>query len=269
MNQFLIDQQQLPVEPKGCICPHCVTSVNVSTGYKASGWGFYNYGGLNTIVLIPSQNETEAGICLSYFEITLSYSPATPQVSIYSPEGGPISGGTLVTIFGSNLQYDIQYQCLFGNQAVNATPASGYTLTCISPSMVPGNYTLSVLVVVNGDTVSLPSPYLFYEEPNITMISPFSELCDGNRTVLILGAGFVPLDSLRCFWGADETPIFGKFINSTAAWCYTPQSVGVVTVAVSENGQQKTNTLNFICRNPSPGPLHTLTHYFLVGLGLY
>lgn len=46
---------------------------------------------------------------------------ATPQVTLYTPEGGPITGGTLVTIFGSNLQEDIQYQCLFGNQAVNAT----------------------------------------------------------------------------------------------------------------------------------------------------
>jgi len=260
LNLGLLTEEavDLPVSPTGCLCPQCVVPVQMSSQYNAAGIEFYNYGGTNALSIIPVGNNT--GMCISYVNVSLLYTPAAPTVGIYSPRGGPITGSTLVTVFGAGFSSDVRYYCVFAGAATNATVGNeGLILNCLSPPMILGTVNFTIRIAISGDEVPVGT-YQYYAEPQVGYVTPSETVCDG-RNVTVVGSGFFDLDrAFKCLWNPSQGNLFGGIINETAVWCETPAGViGNEILQVSMNGEQSSKNLVVNCVTiPIPIPIrHT------------
>ncbi len=159
--------------------------------------------------------------------------PGTPNVVSISPNGGPLTGGTVVTIKGSN----------FGT---SATVQIG-TVTCTSPVSTDNQVTCTtgvraastVNVVVSNGTNSgtLTSAYSYQAAPRVHSVSPIYGPATGGTGVTITGTGFVSGATVT-FGGLPCTGV--GFVSSTSLTCTTPaqNSSGTVSVQVTNPDTQ-------------------------------
>ncbi|HET7710489.1 MAG TPA: IPT/TIG domain-containing protein, partial [Thermoanaerobaculia bacterium] len=86
-----------------------------------------------------------------------TYQSTAPTISAISPDAGPIAGGTVVTISGSNFQNGVTVR--FGSTpAASVTFVSSSQLTVITPPLSAGPVTVTV-TNPNGETVT--TSYLY------------------------------------------------------------------------------------------------------------
>ncbi|MEU1628434.1 IPT/TIG domain-containing protein [Streptomyces sp. NPDC020096] len=111
-----------------------------------------------------------------------------------SPSQGSTSGGTPVTITGTNLGGATAVH--FGSRpATGVTSVSATQLTAVSPS---GSGTVEVTVTTPGGN-SNPEPFFYISAPWITSVSPAAGQFGGGNTVTITGS----------FLGSTEQVVFG------------------------------------------------------------
>ena len=86
--------------------------------------------------------------CLCLLNLTFA---DTETVSSIAPTAGPISGGTVVTVSGSNFKQTFGPRCKFGTAGTaSATFVTASVVTCVAPSVgAPG--TAAVGVANNGE----------------------------------------------------------------------------------------------------------------------
>jgi uncharacterized protein YhjY with autotransporter beta-barrel domain len=157
---------------------------------------------------------------------------ATPTVTALSPDTGPATGGTVVTLTGTNLT---------GATAVRfgATPASGFTVnsaTSITATAPAGSGTVNVTVDTAGGT-SAAAPgnqYLYIGAPMVTGIAPNQGPTSGGTAVTITGTGFTGATAVS--FGAS--PASGFTVNSATSITATAPAgaTGTVDVTVTTGG---------------------------------
>jgi hypothetical protein len=69
---------------------------------------------------------------------------ATPTVTSCSPNNGPISGGTAVTITGTNFVAPISSVTFGGVAATGVSVVNGTTITCTTPARAAGLVAVAV-----------------------------------------------------------------------------------------------------------------------------
>ncbi|AYV46331.1 hypothetical protein CFHF_15635 [Caulobacter flavus] len=114
---------------------------------------------------------------------------AAPTVTSISPTAGPTTGGTTVTITGTNLS---------GATAVTfgATAATGFTvdsatqITATAPANSAGTYDIRVTTVGGTSATSAADQYTYVSAPTVTAVSPTAGPTGGGTTVIITGTGF-------------------------------------------------------------------------------
>ena len=192
----------------------------------------------------------------------------TPDVTIISvfPTGGPVSGGTTLTVRGSALARLAEggVLCAFGgaNATANALRAVPGTLTdsrvlhCVSPpAHAPGESRLRLSINGALDDSSLSSTSLgftYYDDVAVSSLMPRAGPSFGGITVTVRGAGLRLLGRPRCRFGA-EPPVNATWPFDAAHGpaadggatvdefvCYAPRAGGhgPAAVEVSPNGQQ-------------------------------
>ena len=141
---------------------------------------------------------------LTSWRFSSSSSPAAapPLITGSAPPFGPNSGGTVVTITGSNLPLNATYQCQFQLPSVNlTTPATltgTTTLTCVAPSILPivpvGSAAALLRVLLSSAAVAGDSPV------PVLSSSTFQLLYYGNCVELgsCSGHGSCQLGSCSC-----------------------------------------------------------------------
>jgi len=156
-----------------------------------------------------------------------------PTVTSVSPNSGPTTGGTAVTITGTN--FAAGATVTFGTAAAtNVAVVSSATITATAPAGSAGAVT--VTVTVSGQSGSLASGFAYTLPPTLTSVSPNSGSTAGGTTVAITGANFAAGATVT-FGAAAATNV--AVVSGTEITATTPAgSAGAVTVTVTNPGAQ-------------------------------
>ncbi|GGN47388.1 hypothetical protein GCM10012285_33040 [Streptomyces kronopolitis] len=168
---------------------------------------------------------------------------AVPTLTGISPACGPLAGGTMVTITGTNLTGAIV--TIGGNPATGVSVNPGGTqITATTPAGVAGAATVTVTAC--GGTVSLPAAFTYTAVPTLTGISPACGPTAGGTMVTISGTNLT--GATVTIGGVPATNVFYN-LAGTQITATTPAGVaGAATVAVTPVVAPR------VCRPRSPTP---------------
>ena len=165
---------------------------------------------------------------------------STPTVSSVSPNSGPTTGGTPVTITGAN--FAAGATVMFGaTAATNVVVVNSTTITATTPAGSIGAVT--VTVTVGGLSGSLASGFSYALPPTVTNVSPNTGTTSGGTAVTITGTNFAAGATVT-FGAAAATSVV--VVNSTTITAKTPAgSAGAVTVTVTVGAQNGSQTSGY------------------------
>ncbi|WFE26788.1 IPT/TIG domain-containing protein [Solwaraspora sp. WMMD791] len=115
-----------------------------------------------------------------------------PPIDAVSPDSGPNTGGTTVTVTGSGLAdaTDVTFGGVPGTNLV--VDPSGTSLTVVTPPGPLGP--VDVVVVLPGDDAVAPDAFTYTTAPApvIESVDPGQGPANGGATVVVAGSGFIP-----------------------------------------------------------------------------
>ena len=172
----------------------------------------------------------------------VTYLAPVPAVDGFSPPSGPVVGGTLVTITGSN--FDSSAIVNIGtSRCVSVVVVSSSTITCVTPSGLRYHY----VSVVNpdGQTGSSSQRFIYFgNSPWINSITPNHGPMRGGTPVVIVGTDFLPGAIIRL----DNAVCAITAFTNTSIACTT----GVSTTA---------GFVDVILLNPKTGGGYVMLNY--------
>jgi len=151
-----------------------------------------------------------------------------PTITLITPNDGPDTGGTAVTIDGT--EFLTAPTVTFDGVPATSIVFVGVTqITCVSPAGTAGAIDV---VVTNTDTGTVTSAggYTYISTPTITLITPARGLRAGGTAVTIDGTDFVATPTVT-FDGVPATSVV--FVGATQLTCVSPAGVGIVDVVVT------------------------------------
>ena len=174
------------------------------------------------------------------------YQVPAPSIQSIAPNVGPISGGTVMTINGTNLSGTVSVTVGGGSAVI--TSVSPTVVTAATPQGAPGTATVSL--TTPGGTTVLPNGFTYQvAAPTITSISPNTGGTTGGLFVTIAGTNLGGTSSVR--FGGTSASIIA--ITPTSVTAVTPAgSPGAVTVSVTTNGGIATLPNGFTYQSMSP-----------------
>ena len=164
-----------------------------------------------------------------------------PEIDSISPPRGPSSGGTEVTIGGSNFSpTTLATTVRFGpNLATDVRCDSSTRCTAISP---PGSGTVDVRIMVFGLTSAIThaDTFTYTDVPEVDSVSPAQGPAAGGTLVTISGSGFstTPGETTVDFGLNPATNV--SCASTTTCTATNPAGNGTVDVLVTVSGQTST-----------------------------
>lgn len=216
------------------------TSVSFSAPSRYNA-GFASSNSLSHSVTVVRDTLTSNNdVALSYTGVT-----STPTVTAISPSTGTASGGTAITITGSNFLPGRTFVEIGGNPATSIVVDSQDTLRAVTPpttsaSDVSTEVVVRVLDESNGALVATNKPMFAYTiTPEVTSVSPSSGTAAGGNVITITGKAFTSATAVRID-GVDV----GSFtiVSSTSITATAPvraaasRTVGRKAVTVEMDG---------------------------------
>ncbi len=152
---------------------------------------------------------------------------ATPSVTAVSPAAGPIAGGTVVTITGSNFT---------GASVVDfgSNPATAYTvnsatqITATSPAGSASMVDITVTTPSGTSATSSADQYTYEGGPSLTALSPVAGPPSGGTTVTITGSNFTGASAVDF----GPSPASAYTVNSATQITATSPTESASTVHV-------------------------------------
>lgn len=173
-------------------------------------------------VTVTTPSGTSAVSPAAYF-----YYAPLPALALLSPDAGPTSGGTSVTLTGGNLSNATAVQ--FGASAATFTVVSSTQIVADAP---PGSGIVNVTVTTPGGT-SNPLPYAYVPAPTLISVTPPSGPTSGGAVVTLTGTGFATTTSVN--FGASAAA-FTVLSDSQITASVPAGPAGPVTVQVTTVG---------------------------------
>ena len=194
---------------------------------------------------------------------------AAPTVASISPNSGPLTGGTSVTITGTAFVSGATVK-VGGTSATSVTFVSATSIKAVTPTGTAGAQSV---VVTNPDSQSSNTNITFtYATVTVASISPSSGPLAGGTAVTITGTGFASGASVT-IGSAAATSV--TFVNATSITAITPagtaggQNVVVTVSGVSSppltGGFTYESAPSVISISPSFGPLAGGTKVTITG----
>jgi hypothetical protein len=140
-----------------------------------------------------------------------------PTINAVSPSAGPMVGGNVVTITGTNLT--MTTAVTFNGIPVAFSVLNGTTLAAVAPPREPG--VVDIVVTSPGGSATAVEAYTYITAPAIGAVSPNQGSIGGGTTVTITGTNF-----------ANATSVMFDGVAATIV-ANTPTSVTVITPAGS------------------------------------
>ena len=162
-----------------------------------------------------------------------AYAAKLPTVTSVTPSSGPGTGGTAVTIEGTNFK-NVKAVKFGSSSAASFTVNSATSITATSPAGAVG--TVDVTVTVSGNKTSAVTPADHYEfTPTVTGVSPNTGIVAGGTPVTITGSGFaVGASATRITFGDIENEIVQEAVGVN---CPTTTECTATTPELSEQQQ--------------------------------
>ncbi|WP_405361708.1 beta strand repeat-containing protein [Kitasatospora sp. NBC_00085] len=192
---------------------------------------------------------------------------AAPTLTGLVPSQGPVSGGTTVTLTGTNLTSTTGV--VFGTTSAAFTVVSATQIAVTAPA---GTGTVQVTVTTAGGT-SNGLPYTYVAVPTLTSVTPGQGPSAGGTTVTLAGANLSGATSVK-FGGTAATSftvVSASQITATAP----PGSAGPVLVTVTTPGGTSNSVPYFYLSapvltslSPDQGPVSGGTTVTLTGANL-
>ena len=234
------------------------------------------------VVVITSGGSATLTNGFTYYDVPV------PTVTSITPNSGPTTGSTPVTIhgtgfYGGGSSSAVSSVTIGGNSAASVSVTSDTTLTATTPTGSAG--TVDVVVITSGGSATLTNGFTYYDVPvpTVTSITPNSGPTTGSTPVTIHGIGF--------YGGGSSSAVSSVTIggNSAASVSVTSDttltattptgSAGTVDVVVITSGGSATLTNGFTYYNipvptvasitPNSGPTTVSTPVTIHGTGFY
>lgn len=173
-----------------------------------------------------------------------------PSVNTISPIGGPLSGGTTITIAGAGFQSGMSV--LIGGVACTsvAVVSSNYA-SCVTPAGTAGAKDV-VLTNTDDETSTFSSGFTYAASPTVSGISPSLGSTAGGTTLTITGTGFVSGATVTVGGVACTSATVS---SSTSLTCVTGARTAASVSAIVTNPDTQSSTAGgvFAYTNP-PSP---------------
>jgi hypothetical protein len=190
-------------------------------------------------VTVTVSNVTDSGSKSSGFTY---YDP--PAISTVSPSGGPITGGTSVSIAGDN--FTGATSVAIGGTTTSILGNTGSIITVSSPAKAAGTY--DVTVTTPGGTATKTSAFTYYNFPTITTVLPNAGPTAGGTSITVTGTNLIGTTSVTV-GGTAAGNI--SVLNDTTLTATTPaKTAATYNVAVTTPGGTVTKTSAFTYVNP-------------------
>jgi hypothetical protein len=180
----------------------------------------------------------------------LFYYHDTPTVISLTPDRGPLSGTTMVTVLGTNFYNSDTLRCVFRTGTTQATVPKLYIssekIVCETPtSTATGKIVISVSLngQTTGDSVSTEqSEFEYYAQPILQSIEPKFAPLKGGVQVTIKGQSFPdpanPPKGLQCKFKDTVSPDTPKLGNGEIVCTAPPMPIAESAfITVTLNGQ--------------------------------
>ena len=160
-----------------------------------------------------------------------TYNPPAPTLTNVSPTSGTTSGGTSVTLTGTNFVSGATVS-FGGTAATNVVVVSSTQITCTSPANAAGG--VSVTVTTAGGTSSGVSFTYTASAPTLSGLSPASGSMAGGTSVTLTGTNLTGTTAVS-FGGTAATGIVN--MSTTQVRCTSPaHAAGGVNVTATTAG---------------------------------
>ena len=184
-----------------------------------------------------------------------TYQPA-PSLTSVSPNAGSLTGGTSVTLTGSNfLAIPTVPVVKFGSLTCSSVAVlSSTTLTCTKPtSTVVGAVAVTVKNFDNQAS-SLAPGYTYQVAPTVTSVLPIGGPLGGGTTITITGTGFLALPAIATVLVAGLPCTTPNVLTPTSMTCVTPAvtSAGITSVKVTNADLQYGSNAAAFTYAPAP-----------------
>lgn len=206
-------------------------TAGMSTAAKVNDWNANN--DCFSMYKVTSSAETPTwptgGGGLSWVAMVVSFGVPTPAPVSVSPAIGASTGGTPVTITGTN--FTGTTGVTFGGVAATSVVASSdTTITCVAPAHAVGTAVITV-TSPGGSGSLLASQWTYAVQPVPRTVSPQFSFIAGGSTMTIGGSGF----QNGCTVTIDGTPATGVvFIDANHITCNIPaHAAGQVVITVT------------------------------------
>lgn len=177
-------------------------------------------GAQNVVVTTPNGSATAVG--------AFTYTANAPTITTVLPSSGPVSGGTLITITGTNFTGATSVT-IGGIAATSFSVVSDTKITAVTPVGTVG--AKDVAVTTAGGTATLPGGFIYYAAgPSITSITPNVGTTAGGTTVIITGTNLLTTTSVS-FGTTLATSVV--VISSTQVNAVTPANFAGGSVNVT------------------------------------
>ena len=178
----------------------------------------------------------------------------TPTITLISPNTGPATGGTTVTIAGSG--FTGTPTVTFGSTAATGvTVNGGVSITATVPAGSPGAVSVTV-ANADGKSGSLANGYTYIGSPTVTSVTPSNGTTLGGNTVTITGTGFAAVPTVT-FGGTAATNV--SFTSSTSITAVAPAHAAGAVAVVVRNPDTQQGTLNNGYTYNAPPVIATVT----------
>eukprot|EP00899_Mesostigma_viride_P014898 jgi/Mesvir1/23409/Mv21101-RA.1 len=152
-----------------------------------------------------------------------------PTVLSVTPNHGPASGGTLVTVKGLNFGNEpsnVKIVRIGGRPCINFSYVSSTTATCVTPPGMTTNCRVEVLVGQHM-AVSESSEGLFsYDAPVILGLTPNHAPRDGGTVIVIHGNNFGSSESFPMATIGGVPCVATQWVSDTTVHCVVPKGHG-------------------------------------------
>jgi hypothetical protein len=156
--------------------------------------------------------------------------PGAPVVTGVTPSGGPIGGGTAITITGSNFT-GATGVTVGGTAATSVVVVNANQITAVTPAHAAGTVDVLVTTPLGTSANTAADNFVYGSLPTITGISPTTGAVGGGTTVTITGTGFTGATAV--LFGTTAATSF-NVVNDTTITAVSPVgTAGVVSIRVT------------------------------------
>ncbi|MEV6183324.1 IPT/TIG domain-containing protein [Streptomyces sp. NPDC052015] len=194
---------------------------------------------------------------------------AAPVVSSVSPNQGPASGGTTVTVSGTGFTGATAVR--FGTKAATSfTVNSSTQITAVSPS---GTGTVNVTVTTSQGTSTQQIPFTYVTAPALSSLSPPQGPVAGGTTVTLTGTNLTGATAVR-FDGIAATSFTVNSSTQITAVSPTHAAGAAAVTVTTPGGTSNALTFTYLALpsvtglSPSQGPVAGGTTVTLTGTNL-